>query len=158
MFPVVYILMSRKTTECYTEVFEFIEKEVFKLQPAELMTDFEKGLRKSITKVYPNTEVRGCWFHFCQALRKKSRALGLQTLQAQNASANIIIKEFMSLPLLPPEKIVEGFNQIIGSIREHGLTNEFKKFTAYFKNFWMKQVNVTLLRKFFCEFRNSFSC
>lgn len=132
--------MSNKTTECYAAVFQFIEQEIFKLEPTEFMSDFEAGLRKAIANVYPNAKIRGCWFHYCKALRQKGHSLVVQTTRSQNAIAKMIMKEFMSLPLLPPGKFVEGFSQILTSIQENGLSKEFKKFVKYFNNFWMKQV------------------
>lgn len=47
IFPIFYCLMSRKTADCYEAVFKFVEKKLFKLQPAVFMTDYEDGMRRS---------------------------------------------------------------------------------------------------------------
>lgn len=60
IFPVVYCLMSRKTAACYTAVFKFIEKKLFQLDPKEMMTDFESGMRSAIRKYWPKVTLRGC--------------------------------------------------------------------------------------------------
>lgn len=132
--------MSNKTCACYTAVFKYIEKEIFQLEATEFMTDFEGGLRKALAKVYPNAQIRGCWFHYCKALRKKSRALGLESLHKKNANAAMILKELMSLPLLPSEKFVEGFDQIKRLIEEHELVKEYKRLIGYFEKYWFRQV------------------
>lgn len=143
--------MSNKTYACYNAVFKYIEKEIFHLEAAEFMTDFEGGLRKALAKVYPNTQIRGCWFHYCKAIRKKSRALGLESLQKKNVNASMISKELMSLPLLPSEKFTEGFEQIKRLTEEHELVNEYKGLFEYFENYWLKQV-----MQFKIIFKNTF--
>lgn len=132
--------MTKKTTSCYTAVFKFIEKVIFPLDAAEFMTDFERGLRKALANVYPNVRIRGCWFHFCSALRKKSRALGMNTLFTQRPNAKMIIKMLMSLPLLPPENFQEGYNQIKNLSHELELSDKFDQFFHYFESYWIAQV------------------
>lgn len=74
--PVFYILMSNRLTECYSAVFNFIETNVFKLEPTEFITDFEPSMRKAINTVYPGIALRGCWFHYCRAIKKMAIKLG----------------------------------------------------------------------------------
>lgn len=38
--------MTKRTTEAYSAVFDFIEKTLFKLNPSRMMTDFESASRK----------------------------------------------------------------------------------------------------------------
>lgn len=126
--------MTRKTTECYAAVFEFIEKNIFQLEPYEFITDFEEGMRNAIREQYPNTTLRGCWFHYCAAIRKKSK------LPKKNADAKLIRKELMSIPLLPSDYIVEGYLHVKESALECGLSDEFAVLFEYYENYWLPQV------------------
>lgn len=50
IFPVCYVLMTNKSSACYQAAFDYIDKNIFKLNPAEIITDFETGLRHAIRK------------------------------------------------------------------------------------------------------------
>lgn len=140
--------MTKKTTSCYTAVFNFIEKEIFPLYPAEFMTDFEAGLRKALVNVYPNARIRGCWFHYCDALRKKSRALGMYRLIRQCSNAKMIMKMLKSLPLLPSHNFQEGYDQIKSLSHELELLGNFKQFFLYFESYWIAQVLKNIILSF----------
>lgn len=132
--------MTRKTSECYKAVFDFIERNLFKLQPNEIITDYENGMRKAIKECWPEVELHGCWFHYCQAIRKRCRKHNLTKLLKKNRSAKIIQKSIMSLPLLPAELIKEGYDCIKKFARKK---RQFKRFNAlfkYFERYWLKQV------------------
>lgn len=140
VFPVFYVLMSKKTFACYTAVFQYIESNVFHLEPTEFITDFEAGMRKSIKYIYPGTILRGCWFHYCSALRKKCRQLGLGPLLNSCSEAKMILKEIMGLPLLPAENFLQGYLYVRKLTDEYEISSDFKNFFSYFESFWIVEV------------------
>lgn len=131
--------MSNKTAESYQAVFEYIEKNLFQLEPASLMTDWELGMRKALKICYPNSILRGCWYHYCASLRKKLLNLGLDGVLKTCVDAKMITQQFMSLPLLPKEYFNEGLNHIKNMIRQSQLFSTFRPFLKYFI-FWENQV------------------
>lgn len=132
--------MNYRTYEAYAHVFQFIEENVFKLQPAEFITDFEAGMRKAINERWEGITLRGCWYHYSAALRKKMLKLGLSKLFEDSDDAKSIKKMMMSLPLLPSEKFTEGYNYVQQKAREFGLYEKFKTFFEYFV-YWLNQVS-----------------
>ena len=70
LVPLVYVLMSRKTTAMYEEVFIDIKLHCTQigctLNPTEILTDFKSGLLSAVRQQFPNSRHRGCHFHFCQ--------------------------------------------------------------------------------------------
>lgn len=136
--------MSNRTAESYQAVLEYIEKNVFQLEPAFLMTDWELGMRKALKICYPQSILRGCWFHYCHSLRKKCIKLGLNCLLKMNEGAKKISQQFMSLPLLPKEHFQTGLNHIKGLIPGYQLSAAFRNFLSYF-NFWVRQVGSYVL-------------
>ncbi len=42
-----------------------------------ILCDFEKGLHNALHSIFPSTTVRGCYFHFKQALLRKMQAFDL---------------------------------------------------------------------------------
>lgn len=132
--------MTNKSTDAYTDVFNYIEENVFNLRPASFMTDFESGMRAAINKCYPNAVLHGCWYHFKAAVRRRCLKEGLYMMIAENPSARKIYRMLLNLPLLPPSSIEEGFTIIVNIARSERLFKYFNKVFGYFKSYWLQQV------------------
>lgn len=132
--------MSSKSTEAYEAVFKFIENNVFKMNPSEFMTDFEAGMRKAINKCYPNAILRGCWYHFKAALRRRFISLHMFRLITDDSSARQIYRMLSNLPLLPPLAIAMGYAIIKEEARSAKLTKVFRKIFIYFERYWLQLV------------------
>lgn len=132
--------MSNRKTECYEDVFRFIEEKVFKLEPAEFITDFELAMRKAISKCFKGTTLRGCWFHYCTALRKNALRLGMDSLFKKSSTARLIYHQLMSLPLLPPDEILRGHDYVIKKAKSEGLYEQFRALFKYFSSQWLVEV------------------
>lgn len=63
-------LVPGKTEKHYTELFTII-KDLKLFKPKLFIVDFEVAIRNSIKKVYPDSEVRGCYFHYKHNIQKK---------------------------------------------------------------------------------------
>lgn len=59
--------MPCKEKDSYVAVFETLKNE-FALSPSAVMSDYEASLRAAIKEVYPNTDLKGCWFHYAQVI------------------------------------------------------------------------------------------
>lgn len=132
--------MSGKSTELYMRVFEYIENNIFNLNPAQFMTDFEAGLRKAINKYYPHAILHGCWYHFCAAIRRQLLSLNLYELTMNEPIAKAIYRQILSLPLLPPESILSGYNVVKTVARNNKLYQQFKPMFEYFNSYWIAMV------------------
>lgn len=139
IFPVFYVLTTNRTNECYTAVFQYIDQYIFKMEPDEIITDFEAALRLSINNCFPDTILRGCWYHYCASVRRRFAVLGLNSLLKKNAGARLVKKEIQSLPLLPADKFDEGVEHIMSETQQFGLSNDLRGFFAYF-NYWIEEV------------------
>lgn len=129
--------MTRKTAEAYKALFEFIEKEVFELEPVEFMTDYEDGMRLAIKTHWANVEIHGCWFHYSKAILKKCRKLGMTKLLKRNENARAIKKQLAALPLLPIEKIREGFETVKKFASKKKLLKKFSRLFQYVQSYWL---------------------
>lgn len=134
--------MTRRTTEIYADVFRFIEKRIFKLNPAEFITDFEAAMRKAIRRRYGKVVLRGCWYHYSAAIRKKMVKLGLLGLLKHNHRARSIKVMMQGLPLLPQEHFMQGYNHVKYLACRWNLFAKFKKFFHYFEQFWVAEVGI----------------
>lgn len=139
-----YALMSNKSAEAYEKLFGYIEENVFKLNPTSFMADYEGGIRKMINNLYPNAILLGCWYHFKAAVRRNCGRSLLLTI-ADNPNAGMVYRMLLNLPLLPPNKIEEGYGIIKRIAKECILFKCFKHIFEYFENFWLRVVNIYLV-------------
>lgn len=93
--------MSRKSERCYIHLFTAL-KQIFDLTGESFMTDFEIAMRNAIRHVYPGARLHTCWFHFCQAAKRKTYQIPMfiRSIQANEKMKSIYYK-LLSLPLLP---------------------------------------------------------
>lgn len=151
--------MTRRTTEIYKEVFRFIEKKIFKLRPAAFITDFEAAMRKAIRRCYRKAILRGCWYHYSAAIRKKMVKLHLLGLIKHSDKARTIKVMMQGLPLLPPGSFMDGYRHVKHLAHEWKLFTKFKKFFSYYERFWIAEVRFCIIywnRTYFRK-KNSFS-
>lgn len=137
--------MTSKSYNCYLSVLEYIERHIFQMKPDEIITDFEGGMRKAIKSIYPNSILRGCWYHFCCAVSRNFNSFGLRQLLTSNASVKMIKYKILSLPLLPKKYFYEGYNQIQREVKEYNLNSNFQPFFDYFK-YWLNEVHYIQLK------------
>lgn len=130
--------MTNRTTDAYESVFEYIHEKLFSLKANAIITDFERALRNGLRAVVPDTTLLGCWFHHCQALRRKMASIcDLFSLIRKNTEAQKIYRTFQCLALLPAEKIEAAFDQIAYKALQK--FPEFEKFITYYMQQWIKK-------------------
>lgn len=134
--------MSGKTAELYKQVFDFIEKKLIQLHPIQFMADFEAGLRKAINEHYPHAILYGCWYHFCAAVRRKFLKLQMYQLITKVPAARKIYRMILSLPLLPSESILNGYNIVKQEAATKSLTERFGAIFQYFEQYWLLIVSL----------------
>lgn len=133
-----YVLMSRKTEKCYTHLFQTL-KEIFPLNGKSVMTDFELAMRNAIRSVYPTIKMHTCWFHFCQAAKRKASQLMHFMAQLKiNENIKNAYYKLLCLPLLPASEILSCFQIIKSQVTDEKV---FKPFLKYFETQWMQKVS-----------------
>ena len=79
--PVVYCLTCNKTAAVYRSIMVLLKQRALELglvlQPHTIRSDFESGLFPAIMAEFPNTQIKGCHFHYCQDIYKTVQRLGL---------------------------------------------------------------------------------
>lgn len=139
--------MTNKTLQAYQDVFQFIEDNLFKMEPQSFMTDFEDAMRTAIKNRWPNCEINGCWFHFKQAVQRRCNILpGMKRLLNKSFHARKIKNMLMSIPLLPEDKIKEGYQSIQDYSKKWKLDAQFAELFAYFERQWLREVR--LIKRF----------
>lgn len=142
------ILLKRKDRETYNKAFEELIKILS--PPAEfdlkrVFTDFELALHQSLFKILDkNVEIKGCWFHFNQAIIRKLISLGLLGLYCGSIEFKTWIRRLSALALIPIEFIEEGWNYILSSFPNSlDLTSNIIEFIDYFIKTWLNGIYLT---------------
>ena len=104
-FPFVYCLLPGKSRTVYLRVLELIKQKSedlgHTLAPVEVLTDFELAIIQAVELTFPTTEVKGCFFHFAQALNRKISILGLQPAYRQNQDVSKFVRQTVALAFVP---------------------------------------------------------
>lgn len=133
--------MSRKCTEAYESVFNYIDTHIVKIKnAASFTTDYELAMRKALRKFSPSSTLYACYFHYCQAVKKNAyQTDGFVKFIKSNENAKSVYYRLLCLPLLPSEYIDNCFIELkheADEINKQG----FRSFMKYFKNQWIKKV------------------
>lgn len=138
--------MTRKTQEAYTHLFQYINTEIIVLHPHSFMTDYEVVMRNALRFVWPEAQMAGCWFHFCQAVKRHGSQIGGFLMAARkNTDTAKVYYQILCLPLLPAAYITDAFNLIrMKASAAHG--DLFDTFMDYVERQWIKKVNFYLHR------------
>lgn len=113
------------------------------LNGATFITDYEASLRKAIKTSFTDTKLYGCWFHFCQAVRRQvtTKHKPLAQLIRQDSKASLEYHKLLSLPLLPAAHIVGAFEKIKDDIEKIDRNFRFSDFLDYFEKQWLTKVS-----------------
>jgi hypothetical protein len=150
--PLIYVLLSEKSANIYMTMFSIITSALsiriskidatlnWNWNPEIFLTDFEQASIKAIKSTFPQVNHHGCFFHFTRALRKKARKLRLTSHDRVKRIVTLTTK----LPLLPENKIVEGWSYIKAQADKvmlncSSIAGNLNKFIWYFEKFWMRE-------------------
>lgn len=139
MFPVFWALASSKTTDMYVAIWQ----KILELAPQilenqiRIVVDYEAAIHSAIHQLIPNAILRGCWFHFLQALLRK-----WISLQLARAPKNVLWMS-MSLALLPAADFAAGLASIEAAAND--IANDHPsvlEFIVYLRRQWLPRAHV----------------
>ena len=102
-----WALLPNKSQSTYTEMFTALRDALMSSfgdtgGPRTFLTDFELAAIRSINSVFPEATVKGCSFHFRQALYRRVQREGLkQHYEEPDSELRAWIRRIMSLTVLP---------------------------------------------------------
>lgn len=147
--------MSRRETKDYRAVFRALQLLVPGLAVVEAVCDFEKATWSALKEVFLHISIRGCWFHWEQAVFKKvSESKSIPNIERANVfpyfqimkqelksayqkqpRVRSFLKLLMALPHLPQEHIPQAFE----NIRQSPLLTDARinKVVGYIEKNWI---------------------
>ena len=105
------------------------------------MGDFEKGPRIAVRNVCgTSVQIKGCWFHYTQAITKRIKKVGLQASYANLPLVNQTVRRMFALPFVLPWEVEETFmmivNEAAGSCPK-SVGEKLDELFVYFRRTWL---------------------
>ena len=128
--------------ETYEILFRMIKSQITDWSPQSFTTDFEDAAMPTIISVFPEIRLHGCYYYFNNAVWRKDRELGL--------TKNKIVRRQVALsavlPLLPEDRIFEGWFYIANKSPDDSQSRKFRK---YMLSQWLRPNFI----KVWCSFK-----
>ena len=121
----------------------------------EVVCDFEVALWKAIQSVFPQTSIRGCYFHWTQAVFKHITENGLKDAYSSVETSRTFLRKVLSLPLLPSELIRRAFKLLNQEAKTFN-DNRLVTFMEYVRRQWIDRKGYVEKQKLLFEVWNAF--
>ena len=133
MYYAVTFLLIGKSTTIYVKALNNLIKSSsdlgFELNPNFIKSDYELNIINAFKTIYPSVEIKGCYFHFIQALWKNIKDKQLNKEYKADEENKKWFDQLKALAFLPPKYVITAFNYLI-SIAPNGLKMN-PKFSQY---------------------------
>ncbi|XP_071092788.1 uncharacterized protein [Haliotis cracherodii] len=139
MTQIVFCLLPNRQRQTYERLFRLLKGAVHQstdspLQPQIIQTDFEVAAIRAIETLFPDGDVRGCFFHYSQALWRKVQRLDFNAFYQQNPEVNAWVSGAAAVPLLPVNLVQDTFIDVMNSAPE---IQQAVRFHDYMTNTWI---------------------
>lgn len=117
IFPCVFALLPNKTEATYRRFYEQIFNLIGHVNLQDILVDFEKAAINAIQHFNDNITIKGCFYHLSKNVWKRIQANGYQQRYMEDAEFALKSRMVCALAFLPPDDVVEGFEQLCRVIR-----------------------------------------
>jgi hypothetical protein len=116
VLPLVYALMSSKSEEIYTRMFQelndYANDNNIILNPKFIITDFEKASINASGREFPSSINKGCLFHFGQNIWRKIQEVGLAGKYGSDIKLSLKLRHLVALAFVPSTDIARYFDTL----------------------------------------------
>lgn len=141
-FPLVYALVENKEEETYYQVLREVvahcnARGINIAAPDTLISDFEKAIINAGRRMFPNAQVRLCFYHLGQSSYRKVQELGLQAayINPENRELKIAVHCMLSVAFVPPDDVEEVFDALAET-----LPDNLQDLADYFERVYIKGI------------------
>ena len=116
MLPCAYYLTQKKDCAIYKAMFTHLknaaEENGYILNPKTIVVDFELAAINAYKFHWPGAEIKGCFFHFTQAVLRWAFRNGYKLHYSANTTFKLWLKMILALPVVPVGRIFEAWEII----------------------------------------------
>ena len=145
IFPCIFALLPNKTEITYRRLMDAISNLTNGRAPDDILIDFERGALNAINEVFPDTNVKGCFFHLCSNVWKHVQAAGLQVRYLEEPEFALQLRMLTALAFLPPQNVTAGFVSVCNEIRRN-FGDAAEELLAYFEDTYIGRFRVDAAR------------
>ena len=130
------------TQALYEAILSWFKEKSPNFKPDIAITDFESAIQNAVVNTYDDTNIRGCVFHFKQAILRKVNKIGLAKTYKDNPAFRKFVRILMCLNFLPAQDIPTALQ----TLRQHVLPLSHsegrltKMLLTYIQKFWIETV------------------
>ncbi|XP_060607516.1 uncharacterized protein LOC132759716 [Ruditapes philippinarum] len=133
--------MTGRTSADYEHVLKAIKRGLRNQQEVEeVVCDFEKAIWKAMRRVFPTVLMKGCSFHWGQAVWRHIQGLGLSTEYMNNHGTYSLLRMIFCLPFLPAEHIIEVFDKM----EDFNTSEHLEPLFQYLRRTWFESSTWTV--------------
>ncbi|XP_043235792.1 uncharacterized protein LOC122388635 [Amphibalanus amphitrite] len=116
-FPCVYALLVDKTERTYRQLLSVVREAILERFPdtdfvGSILIDLEIAAKNAVRAVFPEKELKLCFFHMSQAVWRKVQELGLQAAYAADADFALKLRCLPAIAFLQEADIPDGFGEV----------------------------------------------
>ena len=144
LLPCVYAFMPDNRAATYERLLRSIKGKIQLIHsinwtPEQFQIDFEQSMITAINEVFGTGKVKGCLFHFAQAIRRKAIALHLGSyLDELDHPVKDFVRGCRALPLMRQECVEEAFEDLCQSVPDNqDYNDQVIQFINYMKTTWI---------------------
>lgn len=138
VIPVVFILMSDRSTNSYVRVLTELKRLQPAVDPTSIMTDYKQAAILAWSTVFPNSTQRGCFFHFSQCIwRHLQSCPDLQERYITDAEFALSIRELAALAFVPIADVTAAFEDLMDSNFYETNSDILRDLENYFEDTWI---------------------
>ncbi|XP_019637278.1 PREDICTED: uncharacterized protein LOC109479730 [Branchiostoma belcheri] len=127
--------MSGRKKGDYRAVFsELIDALPGVINLQECVLDFESALWQVLPQLFPHVRLRGCSFHWAQAVWRHAQQLGLQVPYKEDERVHRWLRRLLALPYLPVAAIPQALTELQSKVRESRVLTEL---AGYVERTWL---------------------
>ena len=127
-----FSLMSKRRERDYRAVFQAVRDLAPNLEVVTVTTDFEIAIWTAARAVFEDVTMRGCSFHWAQAVWRKLQELGLATSYMNSGPAQDYMRLIFALPFIPAEHIRPSFRHLAAQA-----TDQLRPLINYVRDTWI---------------------
>ena len=140
MIPVIVAFLPTKDEVSYTRMFQLLQQAAqrfgMQLKPNTVSIDFEMAMINTVQQFFPNSRIRGCLFHYSQAVWRKVQHLGLTVRYREDREFNRLVRRASALPLIPVDSVHDVWMEAMNEVNDAAAT----QFMDYMTETWVDDV------------------